>query len=180
MISAQRSLIQIVVLGSVLQHSEPLGDRFFFQRRDPQPPDRQLASGHVINQPENQFTLAAGVCRAYDPGHAGIVHQLFQYNELLARLSNHGVLPLVRDNRKIIVLPYPVLFIVFFGDSGCDQVSNTPAHNKTMPLKKSIVLFACAEHFRDGSGNTGLFSNDKLSHQTFLHFKAPACCQAGA
>ena len=164
MISAHSSLIQIVVIRCVFQHTEALCDGLFLKGRDPQPSDRQFASCRFIHQAKNQFSFTSGICRTDNAGNRRIMHQLLEHNKLFSSLSDHGVFPFFRDDRKVLILPDLILFIVFLRHGGSDQVTYTPAHNKAMPLQITIMPFARAENIRNGSCDTGLFSNDKLSH----------------
>ena len=174
-IPAKGRPVQIVIFGTILQGAESFDNGFLFQGRDPQAFHRQLAAGFLIYQPEDQFALAPGIRSADNMCNPLIVHQLFQNRKLLYRLGQHSILPYIRQDRKILIPPGLILFVIYFRLGRTDQMTDTPADNITVSADIAFVLFMRTEHVRNGSCHAGLFCNHKLSQFSFLHFKAPAC-----
>ena len=111
----------------------------------------------MVNQSENQFALTPCIGCTDQTLHIFPLHELFQDSELLFRAGGHLILPMFRQNRKIIILPLCILFIIGFRLGKFHQMPHTPTDKVAIALHITVPALICPDHFRETHGNRGLF-----------------------
>ena len=92
--------------------SESLPDGRVFKGADPETFEGLGASGLIVDQPEDQLTLAPRIGGAYQLGDALILHQIAQHLELLGLVLRNLIQPFLRHNGQILVSPLGIPLIV--------------------------------------------------------------------
>lgn len=83
----------------------------------------------LIHQPEDQLTLTTGIRCTDDRADLGIEHHFLQGFILGAGLLNDFILPLVGDDRQIILVPFLIIFCIGRGLCEGDEMADAPADN---------------------------------------------------
>ena len=111
----------------------------------------------MVNQSENQFSLTACIGCTDQTLYILPQHELFQDSKLLFRTGGHLILPIFRQNRKVIIPPLGILLIIGFRLGKFHQMPHTPADNVAIALHITIPALICSDHFREAHGYRGLF-----------------------
>ena len=136
---------------------EPFSDSVFLHAGQPQAGEGLFAACLLVDKPENQFALAAGIATIHDAIHIRAVHQLLQDAELLFGGRRHQILPLLRQDGQVCNAPLDVLGIVDIGWGKLHQMTNTPADKIAVALKVAVLTAGGTEDFGVGHGNRGFF-----------------------
>ena len=110
--TGKRGFIEPVIIAAVSQMGKALPDCAVFQRADPQALERLRATGFLVDQPENQLTLAPRIRGADKLGHTLIAHEVAQHLELLLLVLRDFKQPFIRDDGEIAVPPLGKALIV--------------------------------------------------------------------
>jgi hypothetical protein len=143
---------------------EGLTDRLLRHRGQPQPLDRLLDLGRVVDVGEDQLALAAGVAGVDDPVDLGVGHQLVNRPELLggALVVGHE-LELVGDDREVGEAPLLQLGVVGVRLGEPDQVTDRPGDDVVVPLEVGLLLrllVGTGQRRRQITGDGGLLGDD--------------------
>jgi len=111
----------------------------------------------LVDQPEDQFSLPAGIATVHDAVHIRAVHQLLQDAELLFGAGRHQILPLLRQDGQICDTPLDVSGVVDIGWGKFHQMTNAPAYQIAVALQITVLTVGGTEDFGVGHGNRGLF-----------------------
>ena len=105
---------------------EALTDGGVLQRADPQTLEGLGASGFVVDQPEDQLTLASCIGCADQLGDALVLHESGQHLELLCFVLRDLKHPAFRNNRQIVIPPLGIPLIVGAGVCQLHQMTEAP------------------------------------------------------
>ena len=117
---------EIFVLLAVFQFMETLFNGVVLHRGNPKPIDGLLTSGHLVDVAEDKLALTPGVAGVDNIGYISTVHQLFQRFKLAVFIPWDFILPVSRNNRKVVVSPLSVLFIIGVGIGEFRQMTEAP------------------------------------------------------
>ena len=95
-----------------MQMTEALADGSILKGADPETLEGLCASDFVVDEPENQLTLASGIGGADKLGDALIPHEITQHFELLRLILRNFKKPFLRHDGEIVVSPLGIPFIV--------------------------------------------------------------------
>ena len=158
---------EIVVLLAVLQITEALLNGIVLHRGNPKSEDGLFASGHLVDITEDQLALTSCIAGVDNVGHVGSIHQLFQRFKLAVLITGDFVLPVGRNDGKIVVSPLGVFFIVGVGIGKFSQMTEAPGHDIITPLDVAVLAVFCTENRSDRHSHGGFFSNYKSFHGWF-------------
>jgi hypothetical protein len=149
----------------VLEVCEGVADRLLRHRREPGAADRLRDAGGLVDQLEDQLTLAPGVARVHDLGDVLALHQAVQRGQ---RLLRAGVARLVperrRKDRQILESPRLELRVVGLGVDLLDEVTDGERDDVGVRLVVLTGLLR-AECLRDIGGDARLLADDEtLTH----------------
>ena len=130
---------------------------------------RFAAPGILIHQPEDQLTLASGICGAHNRIHPFVLHQPAEKVKLLFLILRYFILPFLRQNRQISIAPFGILFSVGFRLRQLQKMADTPAYQIPVAFHVAVLFLSCAQHRRQRHSDRGLFRNYQL-HSRYLHF----------
>jgi hypothetical protein len=143
---ARRRLERLHLLARA-QLLERLADRLLGHRGQPQPLDRLLDLGQVVEVGEDQLALAPGVAGVDDQLDLVVRHQLVDGLQLLRRALVVGdELELVRDDRQVGETPLLELRVVGVGLGQADQMADRPGDHVVVADQVRLVL-----RLREGS-----------------------------
>lgn len=143
--AAERRFVQQIVFRRVLQVRHAFANRTFFQRGNPKTLDGLAATAAVINQTENQFTLASGIRRADNGFDIRAVHQAAKQIKLLFRLFIGNVLPRIGQNRQIRAPPTRQPKVIVFRLRQRNQMTDAPGNQITVSFEITVFSFVCAD-----------------------------------
>ena len=106
---------EVVILLAVFQLTEALFNGVIFHRGNPKSVDRLGASGHLVDVAEDKLALTPCITGVDNVGHISSVHKLFQRFKLVVLITGDFVLPVGRNDGKIVVSPLGVFLIVGVG-----------------------------------------------------------------
>ena len=158
--AAECRFIETVIFLAVPEMLEAFADGGVLQRADPQTLEGLGASGFVVDQPEDQLTLAPCIGCADQLGDALVLHESGQHLELLCFVLRDLKHPVFRNNGQIVIPPLGIPLIVGAGVCQLHQMTEAPRNNVIAALHVAVLAGRRAQHLCDGLGNTGLFSND--------------------
>ena len=158
--AAECSFIETVIFLAVPEMLEAFADGGVLQRADPQTLEGLGASGFVVDQPEDQLTLASCIGCADKLGDALVLHKRGQHLELLGFVLCDLEHPAFRNNGQIVIPPLGIPLIVGAGVCQLHQMTEAPRNNVIAALHVAVLAGRRAQHLCDGLGNAGLFSND--------------------
>ena len=174
---AQGRLIQVVVVGPRFQVGKALADRGVLHAGNPKALERLFAARHLIDETENQLTLAPGVGGAHKARHVGVFHQGAQHGKLSFLLGGDDVLPLLRQNRQVVIAPLLETLVIGSGIGKGNKVADTPAHQIAVSLHVAVPFLICTDHARNAAGDARFLCNYKLHKHTLLSlFLCDLCC----
>ena len=159
---AQGRLIQRVIVRSRFQVCKAVPDGAVLHTGNPEALERLLTACHLIDETENEFTLAPGVSGANQAGHVGVLHQGAQNVKLLLFLVGDDVLPHFWEDRQILIAPFFETLVISASVGKGHQMPNAPAHQIAVSLQISVVLFRSPDHARNAAGDSRFFCNYKL------------------
>ena len=141
----------IVRTGAQVCKAFPYGG--VFHRRNPEPFHRLLATCQLIDTTEDHLALASGITGIYHFRHIRGVHQLFENIKLLFLILSHYHLPMLRQNRQVIISPLGILGIITVCIRKTGQMAYAPADTPAVTLQISVLTDGCADHRRQTLGN---------------------------
>ena len=141
----------IVRTGAQVCKAFPYGG--VLHRRNPEPFHRLLAVCQLIDAAEDQLTLASGITGIYHLRHIRGIHQLFENIKLLFLILSHYHLPMLRQNRQVIISPLGILGIITVCIRKTGQVAHAPADTPAVALQIPVLTDGCADHSRQILGN---------------------------
>ena len=158
--AAECRFIEAVIFLAVPEMVEAFADGGVLQRADPQTLEGLGASGFVVDQPEDQLTLAPCIGCADQLGDALVLHESGQHLELLGFVLRDLKHPVFRNNGQIVIPPLGIPLIVGAGVCQLHQMTEAPRNDVIAALHVAVLAGRRAQHLCDGLGNAGLFSND--------------------
>ena len=158
--AAECRFIEAVIFLAVPEMIEAFADGGVLQRADPQTLEGLGASGFVVDQPEDQLTLASCIGCADQLGDALVLHESGQHLELLGFVLCDLKHPVFRNNGQIVIPPLGIPLIVGAGVCQLHQMTEAPRNDVIAALHIAVLAGRCAQNLCDGLGNAGLFSND--------------------
>ena len=106
--------------------------------------------------------------KRYDPLSKTIrgVHQLFENIKLLFLILSHHHLPMLRQNRQVIISPLGVLGVIAVCIRKTGQMAHAPADTPAVALQIPVLTGSCTDHRRQTLCNRWFFGNYQfiLSH----------------
>ncbi len=135
-------------------------------RRNPEPFHRLLTACQLIDAAEDQLALASGITGIYHLRHIRGVHQLFENIKLFLFIFAHHHLPMLRQDRQVIISPLGVLGVIAVCIRKTGQMAHTPADTPAVTLQIPVLTGSCADHRSQTMGNRWFFGNYQfiLSH----------------
>ena len=115
---------------------EAFADGGVLKRADPQTLEGLGASGFVVDQPEDQLTLASCIGCADQLGDALVLHKRGQHLELLGFVLCDLEHPAFRNNGQIVIPPLGIPLIVGAGvcqDRKSTRLNSSHRHTSRMP-----------------------------------------------
>ena len=158
--AAECRFIETVIFLAVPEMIEAFADGGVLQRADPQTLEGLGASGFVVDQPENQLTLASCIGCTDKLGDALVLHERGQHLELLCFVLRDLEHPVLRNNGQIVIPPLSIPLIVGAGVCQLHQMTEAPRNDVIAALHIAVLAGRRAQNLCDGLGNAGLFSND--------------------
>ena len=158
--AAECCFIETVIFLAVSEMIEAFADGGVLQRADPQTLEGLGASGFVVDQPEDQLTLASCIGCADQLGDALVLHESGQHLELLCFVLRDLKHPVFRNNGQIVIPPLSIPLIIGAGICQLHQMTEAPRNDVVAALHIAVLAGRRAQHLCDGLGNAGLFSND--------------------
>ena len=162
---------EVVVLFAIPQFTKALFDGVVLHRGNPKSVGRLLASGRLVDIAEDKLALTPGVAGVDNIGYIGTVHQLFQRFKLAVFIPWDFILPVGRNNRKVVVSPLGVLFIISVGIGEFRQMTEAPGHDIITTFDVTVLAVLHTENGGDTHSDRGLFSN----HKSFCHGRFSPC-----
>ena len=158
--AAECRIIETVIFLAVPEMLEALTDSRVLQRADPQTLEGLGASGFVVDQPEDQLTLAPCIGCADKLSDALVLHERGQHLELLGFFLRDFKHPAFGNNGQIVIPPLGIPLIVGAGVCQLHQMSEAPRNDVIAAFHIAVLAGRCAQHLCNGLGNAGLFGND--------------------
>ena len=158
--AAECRFIETVIFLAVPEMVEAFADGGVLQRADPQTLEGLGASGFVVDQPEDQLTLASCIGCADQLGDALVLHESGQHLELLCFVLRDLEHPAFRNNGEIVIPPLGIPLIVGAGVCQLHQMTEAPRNDVVAALHVAVLAGRRAQHLCDGLGDAGFFSND--------------------
>ena len=165
--TAQRRLIQRVILRSGSASGKALADGAVLHRGNPKTGKGLRASGLLINKAENQLALTSSVTAVYHLGNVAAMQQLFQNGKLLFLAGGGGIFPCLRQNGKILIAPLFVSLVVAARICHTDKMPDAPRHQQPVAGKIPVLLLRSAQRKGNGLCHGGLFTNNQNTHSSF-------------
>ena len=159
---AECRLIQRVILAPVFERVHALADRAVLHRGNPKTLKGLAAISLFIDKAEDQLTLAPSVTGIYQLGNIGAVHKLFENRKLLFLAGGQRVLPVLRQNRKILITPFFITLVVAARVAHAHQMPHTPRYQNIVPGNVSVLLLLCAQSCGNGLCHRGLFTDNQF------------------
>ena len=153
--------------------SEAIPDGLVLHAGDPEPKKGLAASGLMIDQPENEFSLSSGIRCADEALHILTLHELLQNAELLLGGRRHLILPSGGQDGKIGKVPFGIGFVVAFRRRQFHQMADTPADDVAVALQISIAAFVCAQHLGQDWATEGFSARTSFIAGSSLHRITP-------
>ena len=160
--TAEGRLIQSIIVRIRAQVCKALPDGGILHAGNPEPLYRFRATGHLVDETENQFSLPACIGRGGHTIHIGAVEQGTQNFKLLFLLVRDNELPRLGQDGQIFVPPLAVFFIVLARLGKGHQMPDAPADQIPAALPIAGLLFSGPDHGGNAAGYTGLFGNHQL------------------
>ena len=155
--AAERRRIEIVVCAAVFECFKALADRRIFHGRNPQALHGLVTFVEQIDRAKDGLALAPGIAGIDDLAHVLPVHERVEQGKLLGLISGNRILPAFRQNRKVFVAPFGILFVVGGGFGQFGQVSKAPGHDVAAAHKIAVLALVGTKDGGDGFAHRGLF-----------------------
>ena len=150
----------IVCTGAQVCKALPYGG--VLHRRNPEPFHRLLAACQLIDAAEDQLALASGITGIYHLRHIRGVHQLFENIKLLFLILSHHHLPMLRQNRQVIISPLGILGVIAVCICKTGQMAHAPADTPAVALQIPVLTGGCTDYRSQTLCNRWFFSNHQL------------------
>ena len=160
--TAEGRLVQRIVIRIRAQVCEALPDSSILHAGNPEPLHRFCATGHLVDETENQFSLPACIGRSGHTVHIRAVEQGTHNFKLLFLFVRDNELPRLGQDGQIFILPLAVFFIVLARFRKGHQMPDAPADQIPAILPIAVLLFSGPDHGGNAVGHTGLFGNHQL------------------
>ena len=158
--TAQGRLIQRVIVRSRFQVGKAVPDSAVLHTGNPEALERLFTACHLVDETENEFSLAPGVGGAHKAGHVGALHQGAQNVKLLFFLVRDDVLPRFREDGQILIAPFLETLVIPASVSKGHQMPDAPAHQIAVSLQIPVVLLRGPDHARNTAGDTRFFCDN--------------------
>ena len=160
--AAEGRLIQSIIIRIRAQVCKALSDGCILHAGNPEPLHRFCATGHLVDETENQFSLPACIGRGGHTVHIRAVEQRAHNFKLLFFFVRDNELPQLGQNGQILIPPLTVFFIVLARLGKGHQMPDAPADKIPAALPVAVLLFIGPDHGGNAAGHTGLFGNHQL------------------
>ena len=160
--TAEGRLIQSIIIRIRAQVCKALPDSGILHAGNPEPLHRFCATGHLVDETENQFSLPACIGRGGHTVHIRAVEQSAHNFKLLFLFVRDNELPRLGQDGQIFILPLAVFFIVLARLGKGHQMPDAPADQIPTALPVAGLLFIGPDHGGNAAGHTGLFGNHQL------------------
>ena len=160
--TAEGRLIQSIVIRIRAQVCKALPDSGILHAGNPEPLHRFCATGHLVDETENQFSLPACIGCGGHTVHIRAVEQGTQNFKLLFLFVRDNELPRLGQDGQILIPPLTVFFIVLARLRKGHQMPDAPADQIPAALPVAVLLFIGPDHGGNAAGHTGLFGNHQL------------------
>ena len=160
--TAEGRLVQSIVVRIRVQVCKARPDGCILHAGNPEPLHRFCATGHLVDETENQFSLPACIGRGGHTVHIGAVEQRAHNFKLLFLFVRDNELPRLGQDGQIFILPLAVFFIVLARLRKGHQMSDAPADQIPAALPIAVLLFTGPNHGGNAAGHTGLFGDHQL------------------
>ena len=161
--TAEGRLIQSIIIRIRAQVCKALPDSGILHAGNPEPLHRFCATGHLVDETENQFSLPACIGRRGHTVHIRAVEQGTHNFKLLFLFVRDNELPRLGQDGQIFILPLAVFFIVLARLGKGHQMPDAPADQIPATLPVAGLFFACPDHGGNAAGHTGLFGDHQLN-----------------
>ena len=164
--TAEGSIPKSVIIRTRAQVCKAFPYGRVLHRRNPEPFHRLLATCQLIDATEDQLALASGIAGIYHLRNIRGIHQLFENIKLLFLILSHHHLPILRQNRQVIISPLGILGVIAVCIRKTGQVAHAPADTPAVALQIPVLTDGCTDHRRQTLGNRWFFGNYQfmLSH----------------
>ena len=170
LLAAKRRLIQRVIVLAGAQVGKALPDRRVLQRRNPEAVERLGTSGGLIDQPEDQLTLASRVACVDQLRHIRAFHQGTENVELGGLFLGHHIAEGGGQDGKVLIPPLLIAVIIGGRIRQPHQMPNALGNEIAISFKIAIGPGCDTQGRRDTLCYTRFFSNYQL------HYKTPHNC----
>ena len=151
--TAEGSIPKSVIIRTGAQVCKAFPYGRVLHRRNPEPFHRLLATCQLIDATEDQLALASGIAGIYHLRNIRGIHQLFENIKLLFLILSHHHLPILRQNRQVIISPLGILGVIAVCIRKTGQVAHAPADTPAVALQIPVLTDGCADHRRQTLGN---------------------------
>ena len=156
-------MVQRIVVRIRAQVCEALPDGCILHAGNPEPLHRFCATGHLVDETENQFSLPACIGRGGHTVHIRAVEQRAHNSKLLFLFVRDNELPRLGQDGQILIPPFTVFFIVLARLGKGHQMPDAPADQIPAALPIAVLLFSGPDHGGNAAGYAGLFGNYQLN-----------------
>ena len=160
--TAEGRLIQSIIIRIRAQVCKALPDSGILHAGNPEPLHRFCATGHLVDETENQFSLPACIGRGGHTVHIRAVEQRAHNFKLLFLFVRDNELPRLGQDGQILIPPLAVFFIVLVRLGKGHKVPDAPADQIPAALPVAVLLCIGPDHGGDAAGYTELFGNHQL------------------
>ena len=181
LLAAKSRLIQGIIVRTGVQVSKALPDCRVLHRRNPEAGERLGTSGSLIDQPENQLTLAPRVAGVDQFRHIGAIHQGTENVELGGLFLGHHIAEGVGQDGKVLIPPLLVAVVVGSRIRQPHQMPDAPGNQPAAALKIAIGPGCDTQGRRDTLCYTRFFTDYKLhiSSSCYCHLSLSALYSNG-
>ena len=159
-LAAKGTMVQGIVLAAGAQFLETFPDRAVLHGRDPKAFHRLCASGHAVDQPEDQLTFTACITGVDNGIHVGTVHKAAEIVKSILLARCQYISERLREDGQIIITPLFIAFIVTGRIHGGHQMAHTPGNDQTVALIKAIGPGCCTQGRSDRFCYTRFFCDN--------------------
>ena len=138
LLAAKCRLIQRVIVRAGAQVGKALPDRRILHRRNPETGERLGTSGSLIDQPEDQLTLAPRVAGVDQFRHIRAFHQGTENGELVSLFLGHHIVEGGGQDGKVLIPPLLIAVIVGGRVRQSHQMTNAPGNEPAAAFKIAI------------------------------------------
>ena len=160
--TAEGSIPKSVIIRTGAQVCKAFPYGRVLHRRNPEPFHRLLTVCQLIDAAEDQLTLASGIAGIYHFRHIRGIHQLFENIKLLFLILSHYHLPMLRQDRQVIISPLGILGVIAVCIRKTGQVAHAPADTPAVALQIPVLTDGCTDHRGQTLCNRWFFSDYKL------------------